>query len=219
MALRQRDLAVSVRRPVVSRRCAHAHATVRCMPAGVTDRRAHPKTRTTLQSLVLMLALAAPCGTVHGATAGPASFNVAATVAAFCTVSATNVGFGGVNAGVAATNTAGRVRLTCNRGVTVPSVALNNGANNSGTQKRMRNAVSGDFLNYQIDRPTGATFLNCPVAGAGPEWNATNTIAATPLFTVTGGVKQIRLCASIPAAQYPSAGSYSDTVQVTATYN
>ena len=134
-------------------------------------------------------------------------------------MSASNVAFGTINAGTAATNTAGRVTLACNRGATVTQVALNNGANASGTQKRLRKPATGEFLNYRIDRPTGATFSTCPAAGAGPEWNATNTIVATSLFTTTGGAKLINICASIPAAQYPTAGAYSDTVSVTATYN
>jgi spore coat protein U-like protein len=158
-------------------------------------------------------------GPAAALTAGPANFAVGATLATFCTVSATSVAFGSVNAGAAAANTAARVTLACNKGATVSRVALNNGSNATGTQKRMRNPVSGDFLNYRIDRPTGATFSTCPVAGAGPEWNNANRIVATSLFTTTGGPKQINICASIPAAQYPTAGNYSDTVQVTATYN
>ena len=158
-------------------------------------------------------------GPAAALTAGPASFTVGATLATFCTVSATNVAFGTVNAGAPVSNTAARVTLTCNKGATVTRVALNNGANATGTQKRMRDPVSGSFLNYKIDRPTGATFNTCPAAGAGPEWNNANRIVATSLFTTTGGAKLINICASIPAAQYPSAGNYSDTVQVTATYN
>ena len=162
-------------------------------------------------------ALMATHGAAQAATAGPANFSVTATVANFCTISAANVPFGTVSAGAAATNTANSVTLTCNKGATVSSVALNNGSNAAGTQKRMTNGT--DFLTYNIDVPTGATFNTCPAAGAGPEWNATNTIVATSLFTATGGAKLINLCASIPAGQFPSAGAYSDTVQVTATYN
>ncbi len=157
---------------------------------------------------------------VHALTAGPSPFNVTATIANFCAVSAANVAFGTVNAGVAATNTASSVTLTCNKGVTVSSVALDNGSNASGTQKRMKGAVvTTDFLNYNIDVPTGGTFQTCPAAGAGPEWNGTNTIVATSLFTASGGAKLMNICASIPAAQYPTGQAYSDTVNVTVTYN
>ncbi len=167
-------------------------------------------------ALALAGAMLFPAGAAQAATAGPASFTVSATIANFCAISAANVAFGAVNAGAAATNTASSVTLTCNKGATVSSVALNDGSNFS-TTKRMTNGT--DFLSYRIDVPTGASFQTCPSAGAGPEWNATNTIVATPLFVTTGGAKLITLCASIPAGQYPSAGAYSDTVQVTATYN
>jgi len=153
----------------------------------------------------------------HALTAGPSPFNVTVTLADFCTVTAGNVGFGTINAGAAATNTASTVNLTCNKGVTA-TVALDNGSNASGTQKRMKGAVvTTDFLNYLIDVPTNST--TCPAAGAGPEWNASNTFTATSLFTATGGLKTIIICASIPAAQYPSGQAYSDTVNVTVTYN
>ncbi len=170
-----------------------------------------------LLSAAIASSLIMPFGVANALTAGPSNFTVTATVANFCTVSAANVGFGTVNAGVAAANTASSVTLTCNKGATVTSVALNSGANASGTQKRM--ILGAEFLNYNIDVPTGATFNTCPAAGAGPEWNATNTIVATSLFTATGGAKSINICASIPAGQFPTAGLYTDTVQVTATYN
>ena len=171
-----------------------------------------------IMSVAVAVALALPVGTAQALTAGPSNFNVTATVANFCTVSAANVVFGSINAGAAATNTASTVTLTCNKGATVTSLFLSDGSNASGTQKRMKDGVSGDFLSYNIDKPTGAAFNTCPAAGAGPEWNASG-IVATPLFTATGGAKQINICASIPAGQFPSAGSYSDTVSVTATYN
>lgn len=168
-------------------------------------------------ALALAFALCLPWTGANGASTGPKNFNVSATVANFCTISATNVAFGTVNAGVASTNTSGSVRLTCNKGVSVPSVALNNGQNALGTQKRMRRGA--ERLPYNIAVPTGATFNTCPAPGAGPEWNATNTISATSLFATAGGTKNLTLCVSIPAGQYPLGGNYSDTVRVTATYN
>lgn len=169
---------------------------------------------------VAPLALAALCGLAipdtHGATAS-GTFTVTATVANYCTVSATSVSFGAINAGNAAVNAASSITLTCNKGATVSSVALNDGANASGTVKQM--AFGAERLQYRIDVPTGATFQTCPAAGAGPEWNATNTIVATPLFAGSGGARLINICASIPAGQYPAAGAYSDTVSVDVTYD
>lgn len=131
-------------------------------------------------------------------------------------MSAANVAFGAVTAGAAATNVANTITLTCNHKATVSSVALNNGANASGTEKRMSDGT--DTLDYHIDVPTGGTFNTCPAAGAGPEWNATNTIVATSLFAASGGPRPINICASIPAGQFPEAGNYTDTVTVTVTF-
>ena len=176
------------------------------------------RARLAMLKSVTAVALAAglQCGTAEALTATN-TFTVTATVANFCTVSAANVAFGSVNAGAAATNTASSVTLTCNKGATVTAVALDNGANPSGTIKQM--AFGAERLQYKIDVPTGATFTTCPAAGAGPEWNATNTIVATSLFTATGGAKLINICASIPAGQFPLGGGYTDTVTVNVTYN
>jgi spore coat protein U-like protein len=176
----------------------------------------HPLPRRVVAALLSgALALAVPMSAPFAATA-TTTFTVTATINNFCTVSAANVAFGAINAGAAATNIANTISLSCNHKATVSSVALNNGANATGTQKRMTDGT--DFLNYLIDVPTGATFTTCPLAGAGPEWNATNTIVATSLFATTGGAKPLNICASIPAGQFPEAGNYTDTVTVTVTF-
>jgi spore coat protein U domain-containing protein, fimbrial subunit CupE1/2/3/6 len=154
----------------------------------------------------------------HAATAGPSPFTVNATIANLCTVSAANVNLGTVNAGAAAANSGSSVTLTCNKGVTVSNIVLDNGANATGTQKRMKGLTTAtDFLNYNIDIPTTAAFT-CPAVGTG-EWNATGITTASSLFTTTGGAKLIPICASIPSGQFPSGQTYQDTVNVTVTYN
>ena len=42
-------------------------------------------------------------------------------------------------------------------------------------------------------------------------------MSATSLFATTGGPKPIPICISVPAAQYPQAGTYTDTVTATLT--
>lgn len=145
------------------------------------------------------------------------TFPVTATVANTCTVSSTGVAFGSYT-GTAVTNTANNIVVTCNKGVTITSLLIGNGANASGTQKRMANGT--EYLNYSIDVPTGASLTTCPAAGTN-SWNGTTGpagAALTSLFATTGGAKNISICASIPASQYPAAGSYSDTVTMTLTY-
>lgn len=146
------------------------------------------------------------------------TFTVSATVANNCSVSATNVNFGSVNAGAPATNTSQNITLTCNKGATITSLFLS-GANDSGSQKRM--TVAGEFLNYHIDIPTGTTLNTCSTVGTN-EWSATNGPTGANLmglFSASGGPKLIPICASIPALQYPTAGSYTDTVTMTLTFN
>lgn len=147
------------------------------------------------------------------------TFPVTAMVSSSCTVSSSGVAFGSVSAGAAATNTSNNIGVTCNKGVTITSLFLGNGAYASGTQKRMTNGT--DFLNYNIDVPNNAALSTCPTAATN-EWNATTgplSANLTALFATTGGPKNIVICASIPAAQYPSAGAYTDTITMTLTYN
>lgn len=113
-------------------------------------------------------------------------------------------------------DTGNTISLTCNKGATV-TIALNNGANPSGTQKRMTNGT--DFINYNFSQPTlplAAVGNTCPGV-PGTEWNATNTVAGTPMFTASGGPRTIPLCVSVPTPQYPGNGSYTDTVTATLT--
>jgi len=153
-------------------------------------------------------------------TAAFAQINISATIVNACTFGSASVMLGGagIAAGTAVTDTSGTVNLTCNKGATV-SVALNNGANASGTQKRLRSGATTNYINYNLSRPN--TLVDggpntCPSL-PGTEWNATNTVVATSLFITTGGPKPIPICISVPASQYPPAGTYTDTVTATLT--
>ena len=152
--------------------------------------------------------------------AASAQITVTANVASACSFGSALVTLDGVGiaAGTFVTNTGTNVNLTCNRGATV-TVALSNGANASGTQKRLRAGVTTNYINYNLSRPN-------PLVDGGPntcpglpgtEWNAANTVVATSLFTTTGGPKPIPICISVPAAQFPAAGTYTDTVTATLT--
>ena len=160
-----------------------------------------------------LLALALP-------RAASAQINISATVAAACTFGSASVTLngGGIAAGSAVTDTSSTVNLTCNKGATV-SVALDNGANANGTQKRLRAPSTTNYIAYNLSRPNTLVeggLNTCPTL-PGTEWNATNTVSATSLFVNTGGPKPIPICISVPAAQYPQAGTYTDTVTATLT--
>ena len=145
------------------------------------------------------------------------TFPVTATVANTCTVSSTGVAFGSYT-GALVTNTTNNIVVTCNKGVAIASFFIGDGANPSGTQKQM--AFGAERLAYNIDVPTGAALSTCPVAGTN-SWNGTTGPAGatlTALFATTGGAKNVAICASIPAAQFPAGGAYADTITMTLTY-
>lgn len=171
----------------------------------------------TAYSVLVLSGLLLTANTAVAATA-TGTFTVSATVSNNCSVSAANVNFGTVSAGAAATSTSNNITVTCNRGATVTSLLLS-GANDSGTQKRM--TVAGGYLNYNIDRPTSPALNSCPSAGTAEWTNATgpSNTDLTALFAASGGPKLIPICASVPALQYPTAGTYTDTVTMTLTFN
>jgi spore coat protein U-like protein len=160
-----------------------------------------------------LLALAIPLS-------ASAQITISATVTNVCSFGLATVTLSGpsIAAGALVTSTSNTVSLTCNKGATV-TVALNNGANASGTQKRLRAGATTNFINYNLSRPNALVDggpNTCPGL-PGTEWNATNTVIATSLFATTGGPKSIPICISVPAAQYPAAGTYTDTVTATLT--
>lgn len=171
-----------------------------------------------LLALALAAALALPGASALAATA-TTTFNVTATVTSTCTVSAANVAFGSYT-GVALPNTASAITLTCNKGTAFTSMFLTS-PNTVSLQKNMKGPGAGtENLAYSIDVPTGNPMTTCPAAGSA-DWGAAtgpSTASLAALFATTGGSKTISICANVPAAQYPSAGAYSDTVTVTVTY-
>jgi spore coat protein U-like protein len=145
------------------------------------------------------------------------TITITATVNSQCNISNASVALGTVTL-LSGTiySTANTISLTCNKGATV-SVALNNGANASGTQKRMTNGT--DFINYGISQPTlplTAGVNTCPGV-PGTEWNVAGAISGTPMFTASGGARTIPLCVSVPTPQFPGNGAYTDTVTASLT--
>jgi len=150
-------------------------------------------------------------------TAGAQTITINATVNSQCSIGNATVNLGALNLAVQTDNIANSISLTCNKGATVV-MSLNNGANASGTQKRMQRGATGDFLNYSISVPgiSGVT-TTCP-ALPGTSWDATNTFTATNLYTASGGPRSVLLCVSVPSGQFSvGAGAYTDTVTATLT--
>ncbi len=132
------------------------------------------------------------------------TFQVTATVAAACSVSATDHSFGAY-AGVQldATST---ITPTCTL-LTPYSISLDTGANASGTQRRMKNTASADYLSYSLFSDALRTIV-WGTGGGGTVVNGVGTGLAAP-STVYG---------RIAAAQNVPTGSYADTITVTLTF-
>jgi len=129
------------------------------------------------------------------------NFTVSVSITAGCTISATNINFGGVQGNAllttAQTSTPAMGGLftyqcTPNTG-TAPSLAASTGANPNGAQARMKGTTFGGFINYNVNVPSITAF--------------------------SGASQTAQITATIPTlATVPSVDSYTDTVTLTLTY-
>jgi spore coat protein U-like protein len=170
-----------------------------------------------MKNTIRLIAAGALLAAALPLTASAQTVTINATVNSQCNIGNATVNLGALTLANQTDDTTTNITLTCNKGATV-SVALNDGVNASGSQKRMQRGATGDYLNYSITVPgiSGVT-TTCP-ALPGTSWDATNTFAATNLFTASGGPRNVLLCVSVPSGQFSvGAGSYTDTVIATLT--
>ena len=171
--------------------------------------------RNTLRSALGLALLLAAGSSFAGVSPQTGSFQVTASVAKSCLVSATtDIAFGAYDPlAVTDKDAAGSVTIRCAKGVTAIVVTLDQGANpaaGSTAAVPLRQMASGtERLGYQIYQNTGRTTVwgNTALTGVtipGP------TAAATPVVLPTYG--------RIAAGQDVAVGSYVDTVGVTATF-
>ena len=168
-----------------------------------------------MKTRILTLAGAALLFTAHSAVAGSkgTTFNVSSSVAANCTISATDLNFGAYDPLVANKTTALDVNTTvtvlCTKGSTGVNVGLDLGTHTAAGNRFMSNG--SDSLRYEMysDSAGGTVWSN---SGAGlvtwPVFGPIGAGAGTP-HTVFGRV---------PAGQDVSVGSYSDTVTATVNF-
>jgi spore coat protein U-like protein len=145
------------------------------------------------------LALLAYLPTAQAATTDT-GFQVTATVAATCSVSAGTLAFGSyVGDQLDAENT---MTVTCTTGTTY-DITLDNGLYLSGSQRRMKSAGT-DYLNYDLYTTSGRTVL----------WQGATTVSDTG----NAAPQSHPVYGRIPANQNPPATDYTDTISVTVTY-
>ena len=178
--------------------------------------------RPALGLALLLSAAPALCGTF---TTGAATVSVNTTISSNCTISATPITFGsydpiGANSASGIALTApGTLSLTCLKGSS-PTIALDQGNYFLLGTRRLKDASSGDFLDYKLFQPSAATpSAACTYSGiiwGDGTYGATFTPSATWSASST---LSFNVCGSVPSGQNPSIGSgYQDTVVATVNF-
>jgi spore coat protein U-like protein len=152
-------------------------------------------------ALLLLAAGAAQAASVSNNLA------VSAFIANGCGIGATPIDFGAYagNAAAPTIDGTGTISVRCPAG-NFFWVALNNGANAAGAQRRMRQTPGAAFLNYELYRNAART----------QRWGS--TFGTSGWGIGSGAVQTGTVYARLPGAQVVPSGPYIDTVTATITY-
>ena len=137
------------------------------------------------------------------------TFNVTATVAAACTVSATDLAFGAYVPAAALSDDASST-VTTNCTLTVPyNIGLDAGIGTGATipLRQMTGSPTADLLTYSLYRDAAHALVWGNTIG-------TNTVA----LVGTGLAVPTTVFGRIPALQNVSVGTYTDTITATVTF-
>ncbi len=153
--------------------------------------------------IVAMGSALIPINTSSGATT-TSTFQVTATVASSCTVTATSLAFG--NYTLAQLDSSSTITATCTNGTTY-TIGLDAGSfAGATTSTRRMTGPSAAGLSYSLFSDSGRTTNWGNVAGS---WVSGTGTGAAQVLTVFG---------RIPANQTALIGNYTDTVTVTVTF-
>lgn len=140
----------------------------------------------------------------NAATTTTATFAVTATVQSNCTIAAAPLAFGTYTGAV--NNAASTITATCTN-TTPYNVGLNAGTATGATVTNRSMVNGASLLNYKITSDSGHA----------TNWG--NTVGTdTVTGTGSGAAQTLNVYGQIPAAQFVSPGSYSDTITATLTY-
>ena len=139
------------------------------------------------------------------ATTATTSFSVTATVQATCLISGNNLAFGTYTGSAIAVST--NLSVTCTNGTTY-NVGLNAGTASGATvTARAMTGPASATLNYGLYQDSGHV----------TNWG--NTVGTdTKSGTGNGSAQTLTVYGQLAASQYPTPGSYSDTITATITY-
>lgn len=145
--------------------------------------------------------------TSANAATATSTFSVTANINATCTISAGALGFGTYTGAVA--NSTSTITVQCTN-TTPYNVALNAGSTGGATVTTRQMLNGAASLNYSLFSDAGRT----------KNWGQTVNGANADVVTGTGnGASQtLTVYGQIPAGQYPTPGSYTDTVTATINY-
>ena len=170
--------------------------------------------RTIGASGIVVLLLLCAMAAARAATA-TGSLTVQITVTASCTISAATLNFGtlgGTAVIASATNASANVSVTCTSGSPY-SIGMDNGANASGSQRRMKSGTN--FLNYNLYVDSGLTNAWTTASSS----TTCSTANSCYLGTGSGSTQTVPVYGRMPAVgSAPPPGTYSDTVTMTITY-
>lgn len=137
------------------------------------------------------------------------TFQVTATVNEVCSVTATDLAFGIYDPSASDNENTSTITVNCTKGTNY-SIGLNEGtaAGATVTTRQMEDAVSSDLINYSLYSNSSRTV----------NWGNTQNTDTVDVASATGAAENHTVYGRIPAGQYVTAGSYSDTITVTVTY-
>lgn len=150
------------------------------------------------------LACAAACSAPGAASTATSTFQVTATMQATCKVAVTSLAFGtyhGTQNDVTAS-----VSATCTS-TTPYTISVDAGLHSAGSYQWNMTGPASQLLGYRLYRDAARTLLWGSTAG-------TDTVAGTG----NSGTQTITIYGRIPALQFPTPGSFLDTVVVSLTY-
>lgn len=135
------------------------------------------------------------------------TFLVTMTVTSNCIVAATPLAFAGVGVLTANTDAQSTVTATCTPGTSF-DVGLDDGANASGSQRRMVFGGS-NFINYELYTDSGRTTRWDDIGGTTTQGDNGSDLDGIVIYDVYGRV---------PVQSSQAAGAYTDTITVTLSF-
>lgn len=117
-----------------------------------------------------------------------------------CSLTTAAIDFGTVTDFAAATTATSLTTLRCTPNA-VATVTVSNGNNVNGTQRRLRNGATSNYIDYNVTDSSGTAW---PSAGLS--------------FTGTGADVALGLRGVVPVQSAKPAGSYADQLTITVTY-